>query len=189
MISFFPWFSRDPIWTKIGRFGTLPNTVGDFDESKAETACMQCDCAEMDLIRLWFDAAVMPPCAKLQDVGRMAWRMARECLGGEVTQIACPAPTSQYLTGASCAASAVWGCLGGVDAIWGGADGPKPGKYVVRGPGGRVGGPAESSKFAMLGVHDGDPVSDRSGGLRPRFRCSRGGCGPIFRIRPRFSPI
>ena len=38
-----------------------------------------------------------------------------------------------------------------------------------------LGGPAESSKFAMLGVHEGDPVSDRSGGLRPRFRGPRGG--------------
>ena len=29
----------DPVWTEIGRFGALPNTVCDFDESKAETVC------------------------------------------------------------------------------------------------------------------------------------------------------
>ena len=66
---------------------------------------------------------------------------------------------------------------------------PTPGNMWFGALGAGLGGAAESPKFVMLGVHEGDPVSGRSGGLRPRFRDSRGGCGPIFGFRPRFSAI
>ena len=184
MISFFSWFRGDPVWTKIERFGALPNTVCDFDESKAETACRQCDCAEMDLIMLWFDAAVMPPCAKLQDVGRMAWRMARECLGGEVTEITALAPISQSIYRRCLADSAVWGCLGGVDAIWGGPDGSKPGKYAVRGPGDRVGGCGRVAEVRDVGSAWGGPGFGPVWGVAAEISRFPRGVWTDFRVSP-----
>ena len=98
-------------------------------------------------------------------------------------------PTSQSLIQRWASLSAVWGTPRWVDTIWGGADSLGDAIWTGLGALGPVRRCGRVARVRGLGETDGDPVRSRLGGLGARIRRFARGCGVIFEIRPRFSPI